>query len=87
MLEPFPPPRYSQRHETVRVVSCEALERSMRLRGYKQHSRTSCWLLNCQHSLKDIVNVMILFMLSYRYYFCFICAIKRTRIQIFSMTA
>lgn len=71
MSESFPPPRYSQQHETVHVGSCEALERSMRLHGNTQRSRTSCWLLNCQHPHKDIVNVMILFMLSYHHYFLF----------------
>lgn len=56
MSEPFLPPHNSQRHETVHVISREALEHSMRLCGYKQPARTSCWLLNCQHSHKDIVN-------------------------------
>ena len=57
MSRPFPPPHYSQRHESVHGISCEAPERSMRLCGNKQWTGTSCWLLNCQHSREDIVNV------------------------------
>lgn len=84
MSEPFPPPHYSQRHETVHVISCEALEHNMRLCGNKRRARTSCWLLNCQHSHKDIVNgfdsIQILFTLSYHHYFLVLSVLSKVHL-------